>query len=415
VSAGAGAAGAAGLEGLVRIGDPLFYRDPYGVFARLRGLEGLFYCGEFDTFVVARHADVRAVSSDTSVFSTSPGTFLHDTQPRGAGEVTVLDSFFPHAENLGTTDGARHRELRQAISPAFTPRGLQGLRPVIEGICAELAAGLGPDDAGAWLGAATMLPVRVVAALAGLPEADCGQILAWTDEVEKMGDDAPLEELRAIGAEFSRMRDYMLERYREAQADPSGSGLLAVLARAAAGSPGLGEANVLMLAMLVVSAAGGTTRALLLALVLHLALRPGQLAAVRADRSLVPGAVEEALRYVPPVRAFLRTATRDAVVAGTPVRKGQHLYLMYMAANRDEQVFSRPEEFDVARPENDRQLAFGFGEHFCIGAPLARMEAAVMLNLLLDKFTAFELAGDPVPVTSVFRNSWHHMPILFHP
>jgi cytochrome P450 len=405
------------LDGLVRIGDPDFYlADPFPVFARLRAEDPLHYCEEFDTFVVTRHADVKTISSDTAAFSTAPGTFLHDTQPRGAGEVSVLDSFFPHAENLGTTDGRRHRELRQAISPALGSGALRSMRPVVEALCTELAAPLGPDDPEAWLAAATMLPVRVVAALAGLPDADCGQILAWTDEVEKMGDDAPLDELRAIGTEFSHMRDYMLMHYRARQAGPGDGGdLLSVLARAGQADPGLGEANILMLAMLVVAAAGGTTRALLLALVMHLALRPTQLAAVRADRSLVAGAVEEALRYVPPVRAFLRTAVRDGEVAGTPVRKGQHLYLMYMAANRDPDVFARPEEFDVARPENSQQLAFGFGEHFCIGAPLARMEVAAMLNHLLDRFSAFELVGGPVPVTSVFRNSWERMPVLFHP
>ena len=404
------------LDDLVCISDPRFYLDdPYPVFARLRAEDPVHHCAQFDTFVVTKHADVKLVGSDTTTFTTANGTFLHDTQPRRAGEVSVLDSFFPHgAENLGTTDGSRHRELRQAISPAFGARTLQSLESTVEAICQDLAEPLGPEDPGAWLAAATMLPVRVVAALVGLPDADSGQILGWTDDIEKIGDDAPLDELRAIGTEFATMKSYILEHYRARQRNP-GSDMLSVLAQAGARDEGLGEANIMMLAMLVVSAAGGTTRALLLALIMHLAQRPDQLALVRADRSLVPGAVEEALRYVPPVRAFLRTALRDTEVRGTPVRKGQHLYLMYMAANRDEEVFSDPERFDVARRENGQQLAFGFGEHFCIGAPLARMEGRVMLNLLLDRFSSFELVGEPTPVISVFRNSWEHMPVVFRP
>jgi cytochrome P450 len=403
------------LDDLVRIGDPRFYLDdPHPLFARLRAQDPVHYCAPFDTFLVTKHADVKLIGSDTATFTTANGTFLHDTHPRGADEVSVLDSFFPHAENLGTTDGLRHRELRQAIAPAFGARTLQPLETTIEAICGDLIEPLGPEDPGTWLDAATMLPVRVVAALVGLPDADSGQILGWTNDVEKIGDDAPIEELRAIGTEFAKMKDYILWHYHDKQRNP-GNDMLSVLAKLGETDEALGEANIMMLAMLVVSAAGGTTRALLLALIMHLATRPDQLELVRADRSLVPGAVEEALRYVPPVRAFLRTARRDTEVRGTPVRAGQHLYLMYMAANRDEDVFSDPERFDVARRENSQQLAFGFGEHFCIGAPLARMEARVMLNLLLDRFSSFELVGEPTPVISVFRNSWEDMPVLFHP
>lgn len=404
------------LDDLVRIADPHFYLDdPHPVFARLRAEDPVHYCAPYDTFVITRHADVKMIGSDTTTFTTANGTFLHDTQPRATEEMSVLDTFFPHgAENLGTTDGPRHRELRQAISPAFGARTLRPMEGTIEAICRELIQPLGSEDPGAWLAAATMLPVRVVASLVGLPDADADRILGWTDDIEKIGDDAPVDELRAIGTEFAKMQDYILEHYHAKQRNP-GNDMLSVLAKLGETDQSIGEANIMMLAMLIVSAAGGTTRALLLALVMYLAGRPDQLALVRADRSLVPGAVEEALRYMPPVRAFLRTALRDTEVRGTPVRKGQYLYLMYMAANRDEEIFSNPDSFDVARRENNQQLAFGFGEHFCIGAPLARMEGRIMLNLLLDRFSSFELVGDPKPVISVFRNSWEHMPVVFHP
>lgn len=403
-----------GLRDLVRIGDPQFYvDDPYSVFARMRAEDPVFYSEEHDTFVVTKHADIKYVGSRTDTFTTANGTFLHDTEPQDPEKLSVLDSFFPQgAENLGTTDGPRHRELRQVLSPAFGARTLHRLEGTVKRFCAELAEPLVSGDAAAWLRAATMLPIRAVSALVGLPDSDAEQILRWTDDLEKIGDAAPADELRAVGGEFAKMKDYILEHYRAKRANP-GDDLLSVLAQVGANDVSLGEANIMMLAMLVVGAAGGTTRALLLAMILELAKRPDQLRAVRNDRSLVPGTVEEALRWTPPVRAFLRTVVHDTELRGKTLATGQHVYLMYMAGNRDEEVFSRPEIFDVARPENSQQLAFGFGEHFCIGAPLARLEARLMLNTLLDRFSSFELLAEPTPVTSVFRNSWHDMKVRF--
>ena len=112
-------------------------------------------------------------------------------------------------------------------------------------------------------------------------------------------------------------------------------------------------------------------------------------------------------------RAFLRTATADTEIRGQLVPAGQHVYNMYMAANRDEDIFPDPETFDVARPENDLQLAFGIGTHVCIGARLVRLEAGILLNALLDRFPRFELAAEPVPVRHMIRNSWHDMPVIF--
>jgi cytochrome P450 len=404
------------LTELVRIADPQFYLDdPYPVFARMRAEDPVHYRREFDTFVITRHADVKAISANTATFTTANGTFLHDTQARCTDELSVLDSFFPHgAENLGTTDGLRHRELRQAISPAFGARTMRGLEATITRFCDELIEPLAAGNPGDWLTAATMLPVRVVCELVGLPESDADLVLGWTDEVEKIGDDAPIEELRAIGIEFAKMKDYVLHHYNARKKKP-GPDMLSTLAKLGETDESLGEANIMMLAMLVTAAAGGTTRALLLALIMNLATRPDQLARVRSDRSLVPGAVEEALRWIPPVRAFLRTAVHDTVLHGTRIGRGQHVYLMYMAANRDGNVFTNPETFDVSRRENNQQLAFGFGEHFCIGAPLARLEGEIMLNRLLDRFSTFDLLGEPKPVASVFRNSWLDMPVVFHP
>jgi len=197
--------------------------------------------------------------------------------------------------------------------------------------------------------------VRVVAALVGLPDEDSDRILGWTDDIEKIGDDAPLDELRAIGTEFSKMQGYILDHYHEKQrATVPGTDMLSVLAELGKTDQSLGEANIMMLSMLIVAAAGGTTRAMLLALTMHLARHPEQVQLLRDDRTLVSGAVEEALRYVPPVRAFLRTALRDTEVGLTWLT---HEYRGHLRVTEDgDLLYLFPNGF--TKPWETREAAF---------------------------------------------------------
>ena len=406
-----------GLHGLVRIEDPQFYLDdPFPVFARMRAEAPVFYYEPLDTFVLTKHEDIRLVNRNSAIFSNARGIFLNDVKYQQAARAdgpTVTDSFFPAGgEQIGTTDPPRHHELRRVASPAFSARALQLMEDEIRGHCAELVGQIVPGTVTDWMELAGILPIRVGSLLIGLPDADREQVRHWSDELEKLGGDLTLEELQAAAAEFATLRGYILENLEAKRAAP-GPDLLSTLLEAELDDRKVSEANVIMFAMTMMAAGSDTTRALLAGMVWALAKHPDQLARVAADRSLVPGTVEEALRWVTPARAFLRTATRDTEIRGQAVCEGQHVYNIYMAANRDEEVFPHPDTFDVARPENDLHLAFGIGTHVCIGARLVRLEAGILLNALLDRFPRFELAAEPVPVRHMIRNSWDDMPVIF--
>jgi cytochrome P450 len=406
-----------GLHGLVRIEDPQFYLDdPFPVFARMRAEAPVFYYEPLDTFVLTKHEDVRLVNRNSAIFSNARGIFLNDVKYQQAALAdgpTVTDSFFPAGgEQIGTTDPPRHHELRRVASPAFSARALQLMEDEIRGYCAELVGQIVPGTVTDWMELAGILPIRVGSLLIGLPDADREQVRHWSDELEKLGGDLTFAELQAAAAEFATLRGYILENLEAKRAAP-GPDLLSTLLEAELDDRKVSEANVIMFAMTMMAAGSDTTRALLAGMVWALAKHPDQLARVAADRSLVPGTVEEALRWVTPARAFLRTATRDTEIRGQAVREGQHVYNVYMAANRDEEIFPHPDTFDVARPENDLHLAFGIGTHVCIGARLVRLEAGILLNALLDRFPRFELAAEPVPVRHMIRNSWDDMPVVF--
>jgi cytochrome P450 len=404
------------LRHLVRIEDPQFYlNDPFPVFARMRAEAPVFYYEPLDTFVLTKHADIRFVNRSPGVFSNARGIFLNDIKYQQAQTdgPTLTDSFFPPGgEQIGTADPPRHHELRRVVSPAFSAHALQLMEGEIRGYCAELVNQIVPGAVTDWMELAGILPIRVGSLLIGLPDADRDLVRRWSDELEKLGGDLTFEELQGAAAEFATLRGYIVGNLEAKRAAP-GPDLLSTLLEAELDDRKVSEANVIMFAMTMLAAGSDTTRALLAGMVWALAKHPDQLARVVADRSLVSGTVEEALRWVTPARAFLRTATRDTEIRGLAIREGQHVYNMYMAANRDEDVFGNPEIFDVARPENDLHQAFGIGTHVCIGARLVRLETGILLNALLDRFSHFELAAEPVPVRHMIRNSWHDMPVTF--
>jgi cytochrome P450 len=406
------------LKDLARIEDPQFYLNDevFAVFARMRAEDPVFYYKPLDTYVLTKHEDIRFVNRNPAIFSNVCGIFLNDVkyQDIQADGPTLTDSFFPMGgEQIGTTDPPRHHELRRVVSPAFSARALQLMEAEIRGYCAELVDQIEPGAVTDWMELAAILPIRVGSLLIGLPDVDRDKVRYWSDELEKLGGDLTLDELQSAAAEFATLRSYILENVEAKRAAAPGEDLLSTLLEAELDDRRVSEANVVMFAMTMLAAGSDTTRALLAGMVWALAKHPDQLALVAADRSLVPGAVEEALRWVTPARAFLRTATCDTEVRGQVIQEGQHVYNMYMAANRDEDVFPRPETFDIARRENELHLAFGIGTHVCIGARLVRLEAVILLNMLLDRFAHFELAAEPVPVRHIIRNSWHTMPVVF--
>jgi cytochrome P450 len=160
---------------------------------------------------------------------------------------------------------------------------------------------------------------------------------------------------------------------------------------------------------------GGTTRLLLGSIAALLAEHPSQMKLIADDPRALDGVIEETLRLIPPARGFVRTATVDVVLAGTRIRAGQRVYMLYPAANRDPGHFPSPDRFDPARPQGYGHASFGFGTHFCLGAGLARLEAKALFGQIAARFRRIQLAGEPERYEHVQLNGWQTLPVTFHP
>jgi cytochrome P450 len=172
------------------------------------------------------------------------------------------------------------------------------------------------------------------------------------------------------------------------------------------------DANVLMLLITVLGAGNDTMRSLLTGMVITLAEHPEQLGLLAADPNLAPAAVEEALRWITPARGFLRTVSAPTELRGVSFEPGQRVYLAYESGNRDEDVFSDPDVFNI-KASRGQQASFGFGTHVCIGAAFARVEAVALLQELVTRYPRFELAAAPERMVAVLRNGWHKAPLRF--
>lgn len=401
----------------VPIEDPQFYLDnPWPTFEWMQRDAPFWYYEPLDTFVLTRYDDIKAVAGLPHLFVSSRGLFLNDLKFQAqAGDELLTDRFFPKGgEQVGTTDPPRHRELRRVIAPAFTEEALDRLSEPIERYVAELLDGISPGEVVDWILHASLIPIFVGTHLIGLPDADVDRVRFWSDALEKLGGDLSFEELDGAAADLQSLQPYILDAIEQKRHGPLGGDLLSVLLEQEIDNEKVSEANVVMFAMTMMAAGSDTTRSLLAGLVYELAQHPDQWQRLRSDRSLVRLAIEETMRFVTPARAFLRTAIEDVDVNGHEIGKGQHVYLMYMAGNRDERVFERPHDYDVGRQESVRHLSFGAGAHVCAASRLVRREGPIVVNALLDRFSRIELAETPTPVVHIIRNGWSRMPAVFY-
>ncbi|WP_162173754.1 cytochrome P450 [Hyphomonas johnsonii] len=383
--------------------------------------EAPFYHYEpLDTFVVTRAEDIRAISPRADVFSNARGIFLNEIKYRAqAGDTNFSEGFWPEGgEQIGNTDPPRHHELRRVSLGAFTV-------PAIEEVKHKLTVYIGKEldklaaqgEVDYWDFAAGV-PIEAACFLIGLPATDRKRVEFWSNELEKLGADISFEELQAAVTEFASLKDYITENVEIRKAEreagtAKGLDLINVLLDAELdGQKGVQLPNVVTFAMTAIAAGADTTRALLLGLPYYFANNPDQWQRLKEDRSLVKNAIEETLRLVTPARAFLRYVSKDIEINGQAMKEGQHVYLMYMAGNRDPDLFQDPHRFDIGRENASRHFSFGAGPHTCLGARLARMEGAEVLNALLDRFERIELAGKPEIVRNhIIRNSWETMPL----
>jgi cytochrome P450 len=405
------------LKDLVRIEDVSFYMDdPFPVYARLRREQPVFYYEPLDIFVLSRGEDIRWASRHPEIFSSSQGLMLSHLRLPSALGVDIRSAFFdPEGEAFFFTDPPRHRQLRRIVSPAFSPVGVATLEDDVRAAARGLVDMIEPGKPVEYVTEiAARLPVLVQARLLGVPSDDFEQIRVWTEALETISGgmiSLTAEEIAEAARTFATMKGFFREQFDVKRRHP-GEDLISTLVRAELDGEPLSEARMLNYCLIFMGSTD-TTRALLSGLAFGLATNPDQLAALVADRSLMKGAVEEGLRWTTPARGFIRTVMQDTEIRGQAIRAGQHVYLLDVSANYDDEVYPEPQRFDITRGPDLAHMSFGFGVHTCIAAPMVRMETAVFFNEILDRYPSFEVAGRPRRVAQIVRQGWEELPLRF--
>ena len=366
--------------------------NPYPAYRRLRERDPFHRSRAARAWVLTRHADVTSVLRDPRFLADDrkvPRLRKQLEQRVERGYVTREEA---DRNTMLRTDPPDHTRLRSLVSKAFTPRSVEALRPRIEQIVDELLdAAAKHDRIDVIRELAYPLPVIVIAEMLGIPPADREQFKRWSDDLAaQLGFGNDLETLRRGRAAGQALRAY-LEPILEARRREPREDLISGLVAAHDEGDRLTEDEVFSTITLLLVAGNETTTNLIGNGLLALLGHPDQLDMLRWDPDLMPNAVEELLRYDSPVQATSRVVLEDVDVNGHAVRAGDELFLLMGAANRDPEAFARPEELDVTR-QDIRHLSFGHGIHYCLGAPLARIEAPVALNALIQRFPDMRLA-----------------------
>jgi len=385
----------ADLQALAGMFDPGIVANPYPVYGRWRAERPVARPRE-RLYVLSRFADCEAVLADPAFGRADEDNVrLNPAQARVAG----LRADGVNARSLLRMNPPDHTRLRRLVARAFTPARVRELAPRIEALTASLLDGALAGPGGQFdliAGLALPLPVAVISELLGIPVADRPRLVAWSDALARSLDpgflisDEDRARQREARLEFAAYLRGLLPSRRRSPGDDLISALISVHD---SGGP-LTEDELIGLCMLLLVAGHETTRSLIGSAVLALLRHPAELAAVAADPSLIEPAVEETLRYDPPVQLVSRFALRATSVAGRPIAAGSFVLMLVGAANRDPGLCPDPDLFSVRRGER-RHLAFGHGIHFCLGAPLARLEAAIALRQLLPALPRLRVAGEP--------------------
>jgi len=360
---------------------PDFYAgDPYPAYRELRAKSPVCWNDVTNFWALLKYEDIRFVSSNPATFSSTKGI----TIPDPALESPVQPG------SLIFTDPPRHRQMRKLINSGFTRRRVAVLEPKIRKIVRGILDGVEPGSVHEFAEEiAAPLPTRMIAELIGAPPDDWEQFRTWSDAATGNADpEIELDSLVAMGQLFEYFQKLIAARRNEPRDD-----LLSVLAEAEIDEHRLDDEDLLNFAFLLLVAGNETTRNLIALGTLALIAHPDQCRLLVEDPALIPGAVEEMLRWNSPVVHMARTAMTDVEIRGQLIRAGDVVVMLYGSANRDEEIFGPDsEEFKVTRHPNPH-IAFGCGEHACVGAQLARLEATVLFEELLRRFPKLELVG----------------------
>lgn len=382
---------------------------PHETFAHLRRTDPVHWQeipGQGGYWAVLKHADVVHVARNPALFSASEGgVVLEDLAPE---QLAMMRNM------LLAMDPPRHNIYRGPLAPSFKRRAVARLEPAVRSICREIMREAAERGEVEFVHDVTAkLPSRVIGELMGLPRDDWPYIHRLAERNTSAQDPEVAGEPGAPNASVE-MALYAMNFAAQRRTEAPREDFTTLILEADFGGTRMSDADFASFFVQLVTAGNDTTKTMLSSGLLALLQHPDQLAELRRDPALIPGAVEEILRWANPLHYFRRTATADTELRGVRIRAGDKVAMYYTSANRDEDVFDDPDRFDIHRDPNPH-LSFGIAEHFCLGVHLARLEGRVFFEELLATFGGIELVGEPVRVRSNLNNALKRLPVRLTP
>ena len=381
--------------------------DPYPYYAELRDKAPVVWVESMQSWAVSRYVDVDFALRNPGLFSSKLWNAA------ASGDLVTV----PEAPGILSMDPPDHSRMRKLANKGFTPRLIRGMEPHVRGITQELLSPLSKQDQIAQFDLvptlSVPLPIIVIAEMLGVGPERRTDFKRWSDDIVRSlnhpTDETVRAEIRQSNAELRDCLGQMIERRR---VDPRDD-LLTALVQAEEERQVLTSIEILGLTVLLLVAGNETSTNLIGNALLALLDHPDELAKVRADRTLIHALVEEALRYDSPVQVLYRHTTQEVELEGGTIPAGATVLLLLGSANRDERQFPEPDRFEIARNPQDH-VGFGYGIHYCLGAPLARLEGRIALEALLFDFPPFSQVLEHVPrITSYLVRGPQTLPLLF--
>ncbi|MEU0201925.1 MULTISPECIES: cytochrome P450 [unclassified Streptomyces] len=375
--------------------DPAFLADPYPAYAELRARGRVHWFEPTNQWLVPHHADVSALLRDRRLGRTYQHRFTHEEFGRTAPPPEQEPFHTLNDHGMLDLEPPDHTRIRRLVSKAFTPRTVERLKPYVRGLADELAAALVERGGGDLLkDVAEPLPVAVIAEMLGIPESDRAPLRPWSADICGMYELNPSAETAAKAVRASvEFSDYLRELIAARRKEP-GEDLVSGLIAAHDEGDRLTEQEMISTCVLLLNAGHEATVNATVNGWYALFRTPSQLELLRADHSLIPSAIEELMRYDTPLQLFERWVLDEIEIAGTTIPRGAEIALLFGSANHDPEVFTDPGRLDLARADNPH-ISFSAGIHYCIGAPLARIELAASMGALLEKAPTLRLAAEP--------------------
>ena len=394
--------------------DPLAYADEAKLHAALRHLRANAPVSRVDVppyrpfWAITKHADIMAIERDNTLFTNSPRPVLMtaeaDEQQAAIGISTLIHM-----------DDPQHRVVRAIGADWFRPKAMRALKVRVDELAKRFVDNMveSGNQCDFVQEVAVNYPLYVIMSLLGLPESDFPRMLKYTQELFG-NDDAEFQRGASKEEQMAALLDmfqYFTELTASRRANPT-EDLASAIANAKIDGEPLSDIDTVSYYVIIATAGHDTTSATISGGLHALIENPDQRIRLRDNPALMSLATEEMIRWVTPVKEFMRTAQEDTTVRGVPIAAGESVLLSYASANRDEDVFDDPFRFDVGRDPN-KHNAFGYGVHFCLGAALARMEVNSFFSELVPRLESIELAGDPQHIATIFVGGLKHLPIRY--